>query len=60
MIQLWDELTARLTAEELELFLVQAWIIWSQRNAIIHGKQMQALGALNRRAEDYMEEFRGA
>ena len=58
MIQLWDELTARLTAEELELFLVQAWIIWSQRNAIIHGKQMQALGALNRRAKDYMEEFR--
>ena len=38
MIKLWDELTARLTAEELELFLVQAWIIWNQRNAIIHGK----------------------
>ena len=29
MIQLWDELIARLTSEELELFLVQAWIIWN-------------------------------
>ena len=58
MIQLWDELTARLTSEELELFLVQAWIIWNHRNAIIHGKQLQVSGVLNKRVEDYMEEFR--
>ena len=60
MLQLWDELIARLTIDELELFLVQAWIIWNQRNAMIHGKQLQAPGVLNRRVEDYMEEFRRA
>ena len=60
MLQLWDELIARLTIDELELFLVQAWIIWNQRNAMIHGKQLQAPGVLNRRAKDYMEEFRRA
>lgn len=57
MINLWEELVARLNTEELELFLVQAWIIWNQRNAMIYGKKMQAPGVLNRRAEDDMEEF---
>ena len=60
MLQLWEELMARLTIDELELFLVQAWIIWNQRNALIHGKQLQAPGILNRRAEDFMDEFRHA
>ena len=60
MLQLWEELMARLTIDELELFLVQAWIIWNQRNALIHGKQLQAPGILNRRAEDSMDEFRHA
>ena len=60
MISLWEELIARLDSKELELFLVQAWIIWNQRNALVHGKQMLALGVLNKRAEDYMKEFRNA
>ena len=60
MLQLWEELMARLTIDELELFLVQAWIIWNQRNALIHGKQLQAPGILNGRAEDFMDEFRHA
>ena len=60
MIQLCEELMARLTIEELELFLVQAWIIWNQRNTLIHGKRMQAPGVLNKRAEDYLDEFRHA
>nr|XP_023924316.1 uncharacterized protein LOC112035715 [Quercus suber] len=51
---------ARLTIDELELFLVQAWIIWNRRNALIHGKQLQAPGVLNRRAEDYMDKFQHA
>ena len=25
----------------LDMFLVQAWFIWNQRNAIIHGGQMR-------------------
>ena len=60
MISLWEELIARLDSKELELFLVQAWIIWNQRNALVHGKQMLALGVLNKRAEDYMKEFQNA
>ena len=40
MMQLWEELTVRLTIDEFELFLVQAWLIWNQRNALIHGKQL--------------------
>ena len=58
MMRLWEELTGRLTIDELELFLVQAWFIWNQRNALIHGKRLQELGILNRRAEDYLAEFR--
>ena len=57
-MRLWEELTGRLTIDELELFLVQAWFIWNQRNALIHGKQLQEPGILNRRAEDYLAEFR--
>ena len=60
MMQLWEELTVRLTIDEFELFLVQTWLIWNQRNALIHGKQMQEPGILNRRAEDYLAEFRFA
>ena len=60
IISLWEELIARLDSKELELFLVQAWIIWNQRNALVHGKQMLAFGVLNKRAEDYMKEFRNA
>ena len=54
MMRLWEELTGRLTIDELELFLVQAWFIWNQRNALIHGKQLQEPGILNRRAEDFL------
>ncbi|XP_075670478.1 uncharacterized protein LOC142640297 [Castanea sativa] len=60
MLQLWEELIARLTIDELELFLVQAWIMWNQRNAMVRGKHWQALRILNRRAEDYLEEFKSA
>lgn len=55
-----EDLITRLSTEELELFLVQAWFIWHQRNSLIQGKQVQAPGVLNKRAEDYMEEYRRA
>ena len=60
MLQLMEDLITRLSTDELELFLVQAWIIWHQRNTLIRGKQVQASGVLNKRAEDYMEEYRRA
>lgn len=36
-IQLFEDMTDKLAVEEHELFLVQCWVIWSQRNSILHG-----------------------
>ena len=55
-----EDLITRLSTEELKLFLVQAWIIWHQRNSLIQGKQVQALGVLNKRAVDFLEKYRRA
>ena len=40
ILQLMELLIARLSTDELELFLVQAWITWNQRNGVMHGKQI--------------------
>ncbi|KAL0001579.1 hypothetical protein SO802_015360 [Lithocarpus litseifolius] len=37
--------------------LVQAWFIWNQRNAILHGGQMRDSKSLNQRAVEYLDEF---
>ena len=37
MLQLVEDLMDRLTMDEFELFLVKCWIIWNQRNSILHG-----------------------
>ena len=50
----------RLPREELEYFLVQAWMRWSQRNAVIHGGQLKEPGWLNRRAKECLGEYRKA
>lgn len=47
----------RLSTDELELFLVLAWLIWHQHNTVVRGGKFQDLGALNRRALDNLEEF---
>lgn len=57
MLQLVEELLKKLTTEELKLFFVQAWLIWSQRNTIIHGGSMQDPTRLNMRATEFLEEF---
>uniref|UniRef100_A0A7N2RFA1 Reverse transcriptase zinc-binding domain-containing protein n=1 Tax=Quercus lobata TaxID=97700 RepID=A0A7N2RFA1_QUELO len=59
-MQLFEEMQGRLTREELELFLVQAWLIWSQRNRISHGGKLQSPTQLNKRAFDLLTEFRQA
>lgn len=46
MLQIMEELVNQLCTDELEQFLVQAWFIWQQQNAMIHRKQMQALEVL--------------
>ena len=60
VLQLVEELWNKLTTEELELFFVQAWLIWSQCNTIIHGGSMQDPSRLNKRAIELLEEFREA
>ena len=50
----------RLLREELEHFLVQVWMIWNQRNAVIHGGQLKEPGLLNRRVEEFLDEYRKA
>ena len=60
MLQLMEELIAQLCTDELEQFLVQAWFIWNQQNALLHGKQMQAPKVLIKRAQDFKEEFKRA
>ena len=41
IIQLFENLLERLSTGEFELFLVQAWIIWNQRNTLVHGGQLR-------------------
>jgi len=60
MLQLMKELIGHLSSDELELFLVQAWIIWNQQNGILHGKQLQPPKVLIKRAQDFMAEFQRA
>ena len=60
MLQLMEELMERLCPDELEQFLVQAWFIWNQQNAMIHGKQMQAPEVLIKQVQDFIKEFRRA
>ena len=60
MLNLVEDMHGKLTNEELELFWVQSWLIWNQRNTLMHGGVIQDPGRLNQRARDYLEEFRMA
>ena len=59
-MQLIEKLLNKLPLEEFEIFLVQTWLIWSQRNAITHGGTMQDPSRLGQRARDFLEEYRQA
>ena len=58
IVALFEYVLDRLSTAELETFLVQAWFIWNQRNAIIHGRQMRDPKWLNQRAMEYLDEYR--
>ena len=47
MMQLFENLMHKLPKDVLELFLVQGWLIWHQRNRVVHGGNLQELGRLN-------------
>ena len=50
----------KLSMDEFELFIVQCWLTWNQRNTIVHGGKLQDLTQLNIRARDYLEEYKEA
>ncbi|KAK4573849.1 hypothetical protein RGQ29_031699 [Quercus rubra] len=60
MLHLVEDMHGKLTNKELELFWAQSWLIWNQRNTLMHGGVIQDPGKLNQRARDYLEEFRMA
>ena len=39
---------------------MQAWIIWNQRNCVVHGGQLKDPKCLNKQAEDFVLEFQQA
>ena len=47
-----------LALEDLELVLVQVWLIWNQRNRVIHGGKFPEPSWLKKCALDYLEEYR--
>ncbi|XP_023898690.1 uncharacterized protein LOC112010575 [Quercus suber] len=59
-LQLFEALVDRLSTTEMELFLVQAWLIWNQRNVMVHGGQMKNPGWLTKRAAELLEEYKKA
>ena len=50
----------KLSTEEFELFLVQSWLIWNQRNIVVHRGKLLDPTQLNIRARDYLEEYKEA
>ncbi|XP_030924873.1 uncharacterized protein LOC115951885 [Quercus lobata] len=60
ILQLFITMLNKLSTEEFELFLVQSWLIWNQRNTVVHGGKLQDPNQLNIRARDYLEEYKEA
>ena len=49
-----------LTPNEMDLFWAQAWLIWNQRNYVVHGGKLKDPSSLNKRAKEYADEFKQA
>ena len=60
MLELMEYLLSRLSLQEMELFLIQAWLIWNQRNKLLHGGKIQDPNMLCRRAVEYLEEYQNS
>ncbi|XP_050259107.1 uncharacterized protein LOC126704117 [Quercus robur] len=57
MLQLMEYLMEQVKSHDMEVMLVQAWLIWNQRNRVVHGGKFHNLGWLNNRATEFLEEF---
>ena len=58
MLHLLEYLLDRLSLEEVEVFFIQAWLIWNRRNNVIHGGKFIDPGTVNQRAAEYLEEYK--
>ena len=58
MVQLMEYLLVRFESLDMEVVLVQAWLIWNQRNRVVHGGKFHDSSWLNNRAREFLEEFR--
>ena len=45
---------------EMDLFWAQAWIIWNQRNCVVHGGKLKDPSSLTKRVEEFVDEFKQA
>ena len=57
MLELFHEMMTGLSSVEFELFLVQSWMIWNQRNVLAHGGKVKDPRWLNKRAREFLDEF---
>ena len=60
VMRLFENLMHKLSEEDFEFFLVQAWLIWNQRNLVLHGGILQEPVRLNARAGSLLREFQDA
>ncbi|XP_075675254.1 uncharacterized protein LOC142644553 [Castanea sativa] len=60
LLQLMEYLVDKLMTEEVELFWIQAWLIWNQRNRVVFGGNLMDPRQLNKRAEEYLTEYKSA
>ena len=60
VVMLFETLFDRLESPEVELFFVQAWFIWSQRNTVLYGGSFRDPKWLNKRASDYLRDYQQA
>ena len=60
MLQLMEYLMEQVESHDLEVVLVQACLIWNQRNQVMHGGKFRDPGWLNNREAKFLEEFRTA
>ena len=57
MLELFHEMRTRLSSVEFELFLIQSWMIWNQRNVVAHGGTVKDSRWLNKRTREFLDEF---
>ena len=60
VLHLFQELLGKLSIAEFELFVVQTWIIWNQRNTVVFGGKLKDPKWLNKWAKELLDNFHHA